>query len=124
MISNKRNISNDEAGPASAEPASGRDTGAAPVREYSPRQATVEPSLSAREIHGAISGNWSFKETDTSQAWTLYESWAGAGITMGDLHAAMTSLEEDASGPDLTPVNLTSVLWPKVVDGWFDQLTA
>ncbi len=124
MINKERNISNDEAGSASAEPASGRTTGAAPAREYPATQPTPEASLTAREIHEAIYGNWTFRETDTPEALALYDTWAVAGITIGDLHAAMTSLELDASCPDLTPANLTSALWPKVVDGWVDQLAA
>jgi len=54
----------------------------------------------------------------------LYTSWEGARTTLDKLHAAMTSLEEDSSTPDLTPVNLAPKLWSKVVDGREAQLAA
>jgi hypothetical protein len=54
----------------------------------------------------------------------LYESWAGARITLRDLHTAMASFGEDTSGTDLTPISLKSKLWPKVVDSWADQMAA
>ena len=76
------------------------------------------------EIHAVIAGNWTFSHTDTPEAWMLYTSWEGARTTLDKLHAAMTSLEEDSSTPDLTPVNLAPKLWSKVVDGREAQLAA
>lgn len=123
MINKIKNISNDEAGSAAAETAPPcRAIGAAPALENSHMQPSAAAPLTAREIHHAITDNWAFSETDTPEAWTLYASWAGAGITLEDLHAAMTSLEEDASGPALTPANLIAKLWVMVVDDWVDQL--
>lgn len=115
----------DGAGSASADAApSSRAIGAAAALENPHRQSSAAAPLTAREIHAAIAGNWTFSETGTPDAWTLYASWAGAGIALDDLHVAMTSLEEDARGLDLTPVNLAPKLWPRVVDGWVDQLAA
>ena len=125
MINKIKNISNDEAGSATAETAPPcRATGAAPARENSHMQPSAAAPLTAREIHHAITDNWAFTEADTPESWTLYASWAGAGITLDDLHAAMTSLEEDARGPALTPANLIAKLWVMVVDDWVDQLAA
>ena len=124
MINKIKNISNERAGSAVAETAPpNRAPGAAPPLK-NPQMQPMASALTAREIHAAIADDWTFFDADTSEAWTLYASWAGAGITLDDLRAAMTSLEEDASGPDLTPMNLNPKLWPKVVDGWIDQLAA
>lgn len=108
---------------ADAAPSS-RATGATTSLENPHRQPMAAAPLTAREIHAAVAGNWTFTHTDTPEAWTLYASWAGSGISLIDLHAAMTSLEENASGPDLTPVNLAPKLGSKVVDRWIDQSAA
>ena len=101
-----------------------RATGAAAALENPHKLPSAAAPLTARQIHAAIAGDWTFTQTETPEATTLYESWAGAGITLHDLHTAMASLGEDASGTDLTPVSLKSKLWPKVVDGWADQIAA
>jgi hypothetical protein len=119
----KNNTDGARSADADAAPPS-RAIGAAAAPENPHRQPTAAAPLTEREIRAAIAGSWAFSQTDTPEARTLYASWAGASITLDDLHAAMTSLEEDANGPDLTPVNLAPKLWPKVVDGWVDQLAA
>lgn len=63
-----------------------------------------------------------FTETTTPQALAHYQTWADAGMTLDELHAAMTSLEEDEGCPALTPESLHEKLWPSVVDAMFDQL--
>ena len=124
MINKLKNISSEEVGSADAETAPpNRATRAAPPLK-NPQMQPMASALTAREIHAAIADDWTFFDADTSEAWTLYASWAGAGINLDDLRAAMTNLEEDTSGPDLTPMNLNPKLWPKVVDGWVDQLAA
>ena len=124
MINKIKNIRNEGAGSAVAETAPpNRAPGAAPPLK-NPQMQPMASALTAREIHAVIADDWTFFDADTSEAWTLYASWAGAGITLDDLRAAMTSLEEDARGSDLTPMNLNPKLWPKVVDGWIDQLAA
>ena len=93
-----------------------RAEGAAPVRENPGPVAGIPATLSAQQIHDALDGNWTFTDTNTPEAWRLYASWAG-NITLDDLHAAMTSLEEVEGRPDPTPADLQSRLWPMVVDG-------
>ncbi|WP_295995927.1 hypothetical protein [Rugamonas sp.] len=111
----KNNTGGARSADADAAPPS-RATGAAAALENPHRQPTAAAPLTARKIHAAIAGNWTFSETDSPEAMALYASWADAGIILDDLHAAMTSLEEDSSSPDLTPMNLAPKLWPKVVD--------
>lgn len=120
MINKELNISIDGADSAVAEAAPCRAAGAAPVRENLPASQLAaqrpSPSLTAREIQEAIQDNWMFTETSTAQALVHYQTWADAGLTLDALHAAMTSLEEDASCPALTPDSLHEKLWPSVVD--------
>ncbi|NHZ81573.1 hypothetical protein F2P44_20165 [Massilia sp. CCM 8695] len=119
----KNNTDGARAADADAAPPS-RANGAAAALENPHKQPQAAAPLIAREIHAVIAGNWTFSQTNTPEAWSLYTSWEDAGITLDDLHAAMTSLEEDASTPELTPVNLAPKLWSKVVDGWVEQLAA
>ncbi len=100
-----------------------RAEGAAPVRENPPAVAGAPATLSAQQIHDALADNWTFTQTNTPEAWRLYESWAG-NITLDDLHAAMTSVEEREENPDPTPADLQPRLWPMVVDGEFGRLSA
>jgi hypothetical protein len=81
------------------------DADAAPLENPQKRPRAAAP-LIAREIHTVTAGHWTFSKNDMPEGWTLYTSWEGASITLNDLHAAMTSLEEDPSTPDLPPVNL------------------
>ena len=62
-------------------------------------------------------------ETEARQ---LYQSWADAGITHDDLHAAMSGVEGALEGDNAvaTPADLSPRLWPRVVDGWERQLAA
>lgn len=100
-----------------------RAEGAAPVRENSPAVAGVPATLTAQQIYNTLADSWVITETNTPQAWRLYESWAG-NITLDDLHAAMTSVEEREENPDPTPADLQPRLWPMVVDGEFGRLSA
>lgn len=128
LINREFNISIEGAGSAAAEAAPCRAAGAAPVRENPPAPQPAaqlpSPSLTAREIQEAIQDNWMFTETSTPQALARYQTWADAGLTLDALHAAMTSLEEDASCPELTPNSLHEKLWPSVVDAWSNQMAA
>ena len=124
MINKELNISNDGAASATAEAAPCRATGAAPARENPAAQPQAAAPLTAREIQDVVAGDWTFIETDSPQAMALYASWADAGVTLLDLHAAMTSLGEDPDFPEATPANLHAKLWNKVVDGWVNQLAA
>ena len=115
----------DGAGSASADTAPpSRATGAAADQGNPNRQPAAGAPLTARDIQAAISGNWSFTQTDTPEAKALYESWAGAGITLAELHEAMVSLEGQDGSAELTPASLKPALWLRVVDGWADQLAA
>lgn len=98
-----------------------RAEGAAPLREPPP-VAGAPAALSAQQIHSALGGSWNFVEVDTPESWRLYESWAG-NITLDDLHAAMTSVEENEDNPDPTPADLHPRLWPMVVDGEIGRLS-
>jgi len=123
MINKDLKISNDGADSAIAETAPCRVTDAAPVRENPVAPPPIQgPRLSPLEIQQTIQDDWTYSETGTPQSLALFQSWADAGITREDLHAAMNSLDQAPDSPDHIPANLTAKLWPKVVDGWFDQL--
>ena len=125
MALTKLKNNTDGAGSASADTAPpSRATGAAADQGNPHRQPAAGAPLTARDIQAAISGDWSFTQTDTPEAKALYESWAGAGITLVDLHAAMASVEGYEGSSELTPASLKPTLWPRVVDGWADQLAA
>lgn len=100
-----------------------RAEGAAPVRENPGPVAGAPATLSAAQIHDALGGNWTITDIDTPEAWQLYASWAG-NITLDDLHAAMTSVEEGEGSPAQTPADLQSRLWPMVVDGALGRSSA
>jgi hypothetical protein len=100
-----------------------RAEGAAPVRENPRAVAASAAPLTAQQIYNTLADSWVITETNTPQAWRLYESWAG-NITLDDLHAAMTSVEEGEETPDPTPADLQPRLWPMVVDGEFGRLSA
>lgn len=123
MINKELNNSNDGADSAIAETAQCRVADAAPARENPVAPPPMAgPRLSPVEIQQTIEDDWTFSETSTPESRALYRSWADAGITRDDLHAAMNSLYQAPDCPDHIPANLTAKLWPKVVDGWFDQL--
>jgi hypothetical protein len=125
MALTKLKNNTDEAGTAGAETASpSRATGAAAALENPHRQSAAGAPLTAQDIHAALAGDWTFTHTDTPEAKALYESWASAGITLADLLTAMSSLEGDAESSALTPMSLKTKLWPHVVDGWANQLSA
>jgi hypothetical protein len=111
-----KNINIDGADPSSDGTAPCRATGAAPFQEKPEPGAGVPATLSAQQIHDAFASGWTFAEIDTPEAWRLYASWAG-NITLDDLHAVMTGVEEVEGSPDPTPADLQSRLWPMVVDG-------
>ena len=124
MISKNKNIINDEAGPASAEPAPCRATVAAPIGNVGSAQAELSATLTTEEIRNVLAGSWTFRDIDTVEAWRLYESWSVSGITTQNLHAAMTSLEESDGDQDLTPATLTPLLIPMEFDAWLDRQAA
>jgi len=124
MISKNKNIINDGAGPASAEPAPCRATGAAPVGNVGPARAEPSAPLTTQEIRNVLAESWTFRDIDTVEAWRLYESWSVSGITTQNLHAAMTSLEESDADQDLTPATLTPLLIPMEFDAWLDRQAA
>ena len=124
MISKKRNIINDGAGPANAEPAPCRATGAAPVGNIGQGQAEASVPLTAEGIRNVLAGSWAFRDIDTVEAWRFYESWSVSGITTQNLHAAMTSLEESDGDQGLTPATLTPLLIPMEFDAWLDRRAA
>ncbi len=106
MISKNKIISNDEAGAADAEPASRRANGAALLGINPVKEPAAPARLSAQDIFDAVSGSWTYTETNTPQAWTLYGKWASAGITLDELHSAMDALEEGRDCLPLIPQNL------------------
>ena len=111
--------------PACAEVAQpSRATGAAAAWENPATRPSAASALTARQIKDAVAGNWMFTQTATPDALALYASWADASITLDDLHAAMDMVGEDPNCPEPKPAHLQARLWPKVVDGWFDQLAA
>lgn len=123
MINTKTNINTESSGPSydGAEPC--RAEGATPLRENPPEVAGVPAPLTSQQIYSALSDTWTFTETNTDAAWQLYEAWAGA-ITLDDLHAAMTSVEERPECPDPTPADLAPMLWAATVDHGLSQSSA
>ena len=111
--------------PANAEVAPpSRATGAAAAWENPASRPPATSALTARQIEDAVAGNWTFTQTASPDALALYASWADAGITLDDLHAAMDMVGEDPDCPEPTPAHLKARLWSRVVDGWIDQLAA
>ena len=106
MINRNKNISNDESGEADAEPDSRRATGAALLGINPVKEPAAPARLSAQDIFDAISGSWTYTETNTPQAWTLYANWASAGVTLDRLYVAMDALEEGQDCLPLIPQNL------------------
>lgn len=92
-----------------------RAKGAAPVRENPGPVAGVPATLSAHQIYNTLADSWIITETNTPQAWQLYEAWAGA-IRLDDLHAAMISVEEHGEGRETTPSDLMPYLLPVIAD--------
>lgn len=113
MISKELNINTDEAASGTADAASGRASGAAPARE-NPRAAAAvaAPRLTAKQIGETVADNFHFQDSITPEALALYETWADAGITLDELHCAMTSVEEDESCNSPTPADITPRLFP------------
>ena len=125
MALTKLKNNTDGAGSAGADAAPpSRATGAAADLENPQRQPAAGASLTTRQIQAAIDGDWTFTDTDTPEARRLYESWAGAGITLSDLHEAMASLEGHEGSSELTPMSLNPRLFPLVVDGRANHLAA
>jgi hypothetical protein len=92
-----------------------RAEGAAPARENPPAVAGVPATLTAHQIYNTLADSWVITETNTPQAWQLYEAWAGA-IRLDDLHAAMISIEEHGEGRETTPSDLMPYLLPVIAD--------
>lgn len=115
MINKERNISIEGATPADAGTAPCRAMGAAPGRENLLARAADAP-MTAREIQEVFAGNWVFCQTETPAALALYAKWAQAGITLDQLHAAMTSVEEVGLDEEPTPAAVAPLLWGYIVD--------
>jgi hypothetical protein len=79
--------------------------------------AVAAPCLTAEQIHEAIADNFHFQDSGTPEALMLYGSWADAGITLDDLHGAMTSVEEDEDCACPTPADITPRLLPSIFEG-------
>ena len=92
-----------------------RAEGAAPVRENPRAVAASAAPLTAQQIYNTLADSWVITETNTPQAWQLYEAWAGA-ILLDDLHAAMISVEEREGGRETTPSDLMPYLLPVIAD--------
>lgn len=124
LINKKTNINTDEAADPSNDGAASdrafgatpcRAEGAAPVRE-NPRTVAAEAALlTAQQIYDTLADSWNITETNTPQAWQLYEAWAGA-IRLDDLHAAIISVEEREGGRETTPSDLMPYLFPVIAD--------
>ena len=124
MTSQELNINTDEAAVPSSDGAASirafgatpcRAEGAAPVRE-NPRTVAAEAApLTAQQIYDTLADSWIITEANTPQAWHLYEAWAGA-IRLGDLHAAIISVEEHGGGRETTPSDLMPYLLPVIAD--------
>ena len=111
MINRNINISNDVVPTAYAGDTTGRAPSAAPLLEKSQAQPEAAKPLSPEDIHDVFRDHWDLclhAETPESQA--LYENWARAGITLDQLHAAMTSMEETRPSSEWTIANLAPVL--------------
>lgn len=92
-----------------------RAEGAAPVRE-NPRAVAAEAApLTAQQIYSTLAESYVITETNTPQAWQLYEAWAGV-IHLDDLHAAIISVEEREGGRETTPSDLMPYLLPVIAD--------
>jgi len=122
MINKEINISSDGAGSATADTAPCRVSDAAPVREIVLAPPPATPLLSEFEIHEAMAEGWGFSDTGTPEALLLYKAWANAGVTLDELHAAMTSVEEGPSRPETpTPADVTQPLMLMLMARWCDQ---
>ena len=100
-----------------------RAEGAAPVRENPPVVAASAAPLTAQQIYTTLADSWVITETNTPQAWQLYEAWAGA-IHLDDLHAAMISVEEREGGRETTPSDLMPYLFPVIAGCRLGQSSA
>ena len=124
VINTKRNINIDGAAASIDAAAPRRADGAAPSGEFLAGIAAATAPLTADDIRKAVGGNWNFADAHEPQALKLYESWAVAGITLDELQAAMTSVEEDGDCPDPRPADLHGRLWPVVVAHSIGRLAA
>ena len=126
MINKDLKISNDGADSAVAETAPCRVADAAPFRENPLAPSAAAPMLTTQQIEEAVSGSWDFTHSSrTPEAIKLYETWADAGITLDELHAAMTSVEHGPDRPEWpTPADITPKLWTMLEHRWIDRLPA
>ena len=124
MINKKININTDGRGPSADGADPHRAHGAAPLEGFCAGSAAAAALLTADRIREAVADNFNFRGADEPQAVSFYESWAHAGITLDELHAAMTSVEEAADCPDPSPNDLHRRLWPLVVDRSIGRLAA
>jgi hypothetical protein len=111
MINKELNISNDVVPTAYAGGTTGRAPSAAPRLEKPQAQPEAATRLSPQDIHGVFQDHWDLcVHADTPESQALYLSWAQAGITLEQLHAAMTSMEETRPETEWSIANLAPVL--------------
>jgi hypothetical protein len=111
VINTNLNINTDGVPPACAGSTLGHTHGVAPPLGKNATQPDADQPLTQAEIRAVFVNHWDYTGTDTERANALYVVWAEARITLADLHAAMTSLEEDPAEPERTPENLKHLLW-------------
>jgi hypothetical protein len=128
----KSNINTEEAAVPSSDGAASdrafgatpcRTEGAAPLRENPPAVAGNPATLTPQQIYDTLAESYVITETNTPQAWQLYEAWAGA-IRLDDLHAAIISVEEREGGRETTPSDLMPYLFPVIADCRHGQSSA
>ena len=124
VINTKRNINTDEPATTVDGAGSRRANGAAPSGECFVSGAAATSPLTADDIREAVGGNWNFAGAHEPEALQLYESWSNAGITLDELQAAMTSVEESIECPDKSAADLHDRIWPMVVDRSLARLAA
>jgi hypothetical protein len=111
MTNTNLNINTVQVPPVWAGSTSGHTKGVAPPLGKNATPPEADQPLTREEIRAVFVNHWDYTSTDTERANELYGVWAEARITLADLHAAMTSLEEDPAAPERTPENLKHLLW-------------
>ena len=86
-----------------------RATGAATFAENSYHPLPPTAPLTPEQIQNIIAGDWTFSQTDTAESLMLYQSWSCAGLTLVELHEAMSSLDQNLNSI-ATPVDLAPKL--------------
>lgn len=125
VINTKRNINTDGAAASIDAAAPRRASGAAPSGEVLAGGTAATAPLTAADIREALAESYLlFEAADDPQASAFFLSWAEAGITLDELQAAMTSVEESVECPDKSAADLHDRIWPMVVDRFVARLAA